>query len=247
MGHLQVEIVMNVFHHSLEMIVLNVNYCALGFTDPSTNCTQCAPNWNEDCSDCLPNWDRPNCGYCSPHFTGDKCDICATNWEGDNCDTCPIRFKESPGNCEECSALFTGDNCLECADGFTGENCTEYIDDSSFDTVYAVDPFIYEIVVGVVAATIIGCCIVAILIMLVVRSRKRKNNQKKFIPVLDLDEEDAIELDTNPLVKTEDTNALFDINEWGDDSANMNVGGLDIDIDDEYEGALDLDDFDAQF
>ena len=179
----------------------NCNYCALGFTDPSTNCTQCAPNWNEDCSDCLPNWDGPNCGYCSPHFTGDKCDICATNWEGDNCDTCPIRFKESPGNCEECSALFTGDNCLECADGFTGENCTEYIDDSSFDTVYAVDPFIYEIVVGVVAATIIGCCIVAILIMLVVRSRKRKNNQKKFIPVLDLDEEDAIELDTNPLVK----------------------------------------------
>ena len=40
---------------------------------------------------------------------------------------------------------------------------------------------------------------------------------------------------------------MFDINEWGDDSANMNVGGLDIDIDDEYEGALDLDDFDAQF
>ena len=63
------------------------------------------------------------------------------------------------------------------------------------------DPFIYEIVVGIVAATIIGCCIVAILVMIVVRSRKRKNNQKKFIPVLDLDEEDAIELDTNPLVK----------------------------------------------
>lgn len=49
------------------------------------------------------------------------------------------------------------------------------------------------------------------------------------------------------ILQTEDTNALFDINEWGDDSANMNVGGLDIDIDDEYEGALDLDDFDAQF
>lgn len=153
----------------------NCEFCSLGFIDPSTNCTTCAPNWNDDCSACKINWDGPTCSYCAEHWTGDNCEECINNWEGSSCNICPPRFLASPGNCALCSPPYKGDNCTECEDGFFGETCLPDSQKSNDESLnFLVDPFIYETIVIVLGMLLCFICILMILVAAYLRIQKHK-------------------------------------------------------------------------
>mgnify|MGYP005993866239 CR=1 FL=1 len=177
------------------------DYCKLGYKDPQSNCTHCADHWNDDCSACQYNWDGPTCGYCAEHFQGEDCTECENNWQGEQCDVCPSRFMASPGNCQFCSLRFRGENCTQCAEGYKGEDCSQPISatEQTFDTVaYLVDPFLYQLIVIALGIILTFACIVLILVLIFMRLQKKKYFEHDR-PLLDLDEEDAIELETNPM------------------------------------------------
>eukprot|EP00339_Tiarina_fusa_P020009 CAMPEP_0117017606 /NCGR_PEP_ID=MMETSP0472-20121206/13721_1 /TAXON_ID=693140 ORGANISM="Tiarina fusus, Strain LIS" /NCGR_SAMPLE_ID=MMETSP0472 /ASSEMBLY_ACC=CAM_ASM_000603 /LENGTH=180 /DNA_ID=CAMNT_0004722013 /DNA_START=3074 /DNA_END=3616 /DNA_ORIENTATION=- len=166
------------------------------------------------------------------------------------CDICPSRFMETPGNCAYCSLNFRGENCSDCADGWMGDNCSEKVHTSSVGPAFVVDPFVYEIVVVGLGIFLGIVCVLLVLVVIFMRIQKKKYWERDR-PLLDLDEEDAVELETNPMVDFSQEDSPEPVNEfdplWMDQTDNLNVGGDDagLDLDDEYEGALDLDDLDS--
>ena len=84
---------------------------------------------------------------------------------------------------------------------YKGEDCSQPISatEQTFDTVaYLVDPFLYQLIVIALGIILTFACIVLILVRIFMRLQKKKYFEHDR-PLLDLDEEDAIELETNPM------------------------------------------------
>jgi len=221
------------------------SFCALGWISPALNCSFCDLHWTgENCDQCQIGWDGPTCNYCAPNFQGSNCDVCVNHWTGDDCSVCPSQYVESPGSCSSCVGHFTGPNCSFCMEGFSGPDCNTVvqIDVHSSDE----DPVDVEIAVGIsVVAVIVFCVLLAVIVALLRKqylSRSRRNmSRTDEKPLLDLDDEDAVELDTNP---------VFDASKYEGDyvdlryPASSGVPALD-DSDEDFEGAIDIDDLDT--